>query len=303
MPGAARARIHRQSPFPNALTGNDEDMAISAVDFLEQFGNERFFLYMHFMDVHQYLYDEAASIFGTSYSDVYDQSIHWTDRLVGVVLQRLENLDLLTRTIVVIAADHGEAFQEHGHEGHARDLYDEVTRVPFIMILPFRLNPGVRVESTVSNVDIWPTILDIVGLPPLPGADGRSLLPLVLEAGGAADPGEVEGLERPVFSQIARGWGNPKAQERSLVSVTFKDKRYISTLEDHTQSEFYDRAEDPGEKRNLLADDPEASVRLRELVDSYRADAQLPWDEKPTEVELDEMRLNHLRALGYVIKQ
>src|SRR5262249_17914250 len=162
--GRERMRVYRESRTPNPIAGTDEDLTISATGFLEKFGAQRFFLYLHYMDVHQYVYDESSALFGTSYSDIYDQSVHWVDRLVGVLLDELEHLDLLSPTIGVIAADHGEAFLEHGREGHAQDLHGEVTHVPLIILPPFLLDPGVRVRATVSNADVWPTLLDLVGL-------------------------------------------------------------------------------------------------------------------------------------------
>jgi arylsulfatase A-like enzyme len=154
-PGAERARIHRQSQSTSPLTGTDEDLVMSAVDFLHQFRDERFFLYMHFMDIHQYVYDDYSAIFGTSYSDAYDQSIHWTDRLLGVLFESLRDEDLLKKTIVVIASDHGEAFLEHGSEGHARNLYREVAYVPWVMSLPFLVDGGVRVPDTRCCPSCW----------------------------------------------------------------------------------------------------------------------------------------------------
>jgi len=303
-PGAARARMQRKSHTPEAaLTGSDEELTISAVDFLEQFGQERFFLYLHYMDIHQYVYDEQAAIFGTSYSDAYDQAIHWTDRLVGSLISKLDAVGVLDRTLVVIASDHGEAFREHGFEGHARNLYQEVVNVPFIVLPPFLLEPGVRVRETISNADIWPTLLDIVGLPPLPGADGRSMLPLVLKAGGAPNPPSTEGLARPVFGHITRGWGNPKAPARPLVSVTHDGKRLMADLDDAGKVEFYDRVADPGESHDLWDERRDEAQALRDLVARYENEAQSPWGVAPAEVELDELRLNHLRALGYVIRQ
>jgi arylsulfatase A-like enzyme len=299
--GRERIRIHRESRTPNPIAGTDEDLTISATGFLERFGDQRFFLYLHYMDVHQYVYDETAAIFGTSYSDIYDQSIHWVDRLIGVLLDKLERLELLSRTIVVIAADHGEAFLEHGREGHARDLHGEVTHVPLIILPPFLLEPGIRVRATVSNADIWPTLLDLVGLPPLPHADGRSLVPLVLAAGGASVPG-AEQLERPVYAQLQRGWGRPKRPNAvSLVSVTDRNQRLLAKLHSDAPPELYDRASDPTEQHDLAASDSESVERLRALVDDYAKDARPPWGEPPREVELDELRLNHLRALGYVV--
>jgi arylsulfatase A-like enzyme len=299
--GRERIRIHRESRTPNPIAGTDEDLTISATGFLEKFGAERFFLYLHYMDVHQYVYDESSAIFGTSYSDIYDQSIHWVDRLIGVLFDELERLDLLERTIVVIAADHGEAFLEHGREGHAQDLHGEVTHVPLIILPPFLLEPGIRVRATVSNADIWPTLLDLVGLPPLPDADGRSLVPLVLAAAGVPAPDAAQ-LERPVFAQLQRGWGRPKrTNAASLVSVTDRNQRLLATLDD-APPELYDRAADPSEQRDLAASDPESARRLRALADDYARDTRPPWGEAPREVELDELRLNHLRALGYAVE-
>jgi len=303
--GRERMRVHRETRSEDPIAGTDEDLTISATGFLEKFGAQRFFLYLHYMDVHQYVYDESAAIFGTSYSDIYDQSIRWVDRLVGVLLEELERQGLLAHTLVVIAADHGEAFLEHGREGHAQDLHGEVTHVPLILLPPFLLEPGIRVRTTVSNADVWPTLLDLVGLPPLPGADGRSLVPLVLAAAGSHAPeaARASELERPVFAQLVRGWGRPKARDSaSLVSVTDRGQRLLTAVSGRAPTELFDRADDPGEERDLAAVKPDDVKRLRALVDQYAKDAEPPWGAKPREVELDELRLNHLRALGYVVE-
>lgn len=304
VPGAEAARLHRQNPGVGSLSGTDEDLTISAVDFVEQNAHQRFLLYLHYMDVHQYVYDDAAAIFGTGYSDAYDQSIHWTDRLVGRLFDALHEADILKRTLIVIASDHGEAFSEHGVEGHARDLYREASQVPLVFILPFLLEEGIRVKPPVANIDVWPTILDIVGLPPLPSADGRSLVPLILEAGGAAADGSASEVVRPVYSQLQRGWGRPTPRATQLVSVLHDGKRLITEVKDGApKSEFYDYATDPREQVDLLANGSADASAHRALVDGYVAEGKSsPWGVEPKTVELDEMRLNHLRALGYVIK-
>jgi arylsulfatase A-like enzyme len=303
VPGAEAVRLHRQNPGVESLSGTDEDLTISAVDFIQQNSQQRFLLYLHYMDVHQYVYDDVAAVFGTSYSDAYDQSIHWTDRLIGRLFDALHAADILKRTLIVIASDHGEAFSEHGVEGHARDLYREVSRVPLVFILPFLLEEGIRVPEPVANVDVWPTILDIVGLPPLPDADGRSLVPLILAAGGVPADGSRE-LVRPIFSQLQRGWGRPTASASQLVSVLHDGKRLITEVKDaESKAELYDHATDPGETIDLLANGSADASAHRALVEGYTAQAdRSPWGVAPLTVELDEMRLNHLRALGYVIK-
>ena len=296
--GAERKRLQREARTVAPIAGSDQDLTLAALDFLERFGHERFFLYLHYMDVHQYVYDERAAIFGTSYSDAYDQSIHWVDRLIGVLLARLEEKDLLSRTLVVIVSDHGEAFLEHGYEGHARNLYDEVTRVPWIVLPPFLLDPGIRVRGTVSNVDVWPTLLELLGLPPLPAADGRSRVAEILAAarGGAV-------TEAPVFAQLERGWGRADSEGGpSIVSVTRGDKRLIATLGGQRPRELYDRGRDPTEQENLADRDPAWAAALEADLETYRAAGESAWGGEPERVELDELRLNHLRALGYVIR-
>jgi len=191
-PSATPAKFERKSPSAHALQGTDWDATESAVEFIRSHKHERFFLYVHYMDVHQYLYDIDSAKFGNGIRDAYDNALHWTDRNLSAVLGEIEGSDLFDRTLVVIAADHGESFYEHGMEGHARNLYREVTETPFILVLPFRLEPGLVVETPVQNVDVWPTVLDLLGLPGLPGADGRSLVPLLhAAANGAAVPEEL----------------------------------------------------------------------------------------------------------------
>jgi arylsulfatase A-like enzyme len=300
-PSESRQRIHRQSPGGEPLGGTDEDLVISATDFLDRFGHDRFFLYLHFMDLHQYVYDDRSAIFGTAYSDVYDQSINWTDRLIGLFLRKLDERGLLSNTIVAIASDHGEAFREHGSEGHARNLYNEVTHVPLIISLPFILEKGIRVPQQVSNADIWPTLLDMLGMPALPGADGISLLPLVRAAAGL-DPGApLEKFDRPAFGQLARGWGNPKVSPESIIAVKHKGHHLIVNMEKPDEEELFDMDADPREQKNLLSEDGADADALRALVKSYEQNTESPWGAKPGVAELDELRLNHLRALGYVI--
>jgi len=297
--GRERANIKHSNPSSNRLQGTDVDLLRSATEFLGNFGHEKFFLYVHMMDLHQYVYDEKATDFGPSYSDAYDKSINWTDRLVAALVQELDDRDLLKKTLVVIASDHGEAFQEHGSEGHARDLHREVTQVPLVLALPFRLDPGIQVEQRISNVDIWPTLLDLAGLPPMPGVDGVSRVPLILEAGGESVQAAADG---PSFSQLDRRWGHPRFEPRPLVAVTEDHLRLLVDTGDTDAVELYDLDADPKEQENLAKARPEDAARLKGEIDHYLENAEPPWGAAPGVVELDEMKLNQLRALGYKIE-
>jgi arylsulfatase A-like enzyme len=297
-----RRRIQRGNPSARSLKGTDLDITDSAIEFLRNFGPERFFLYLHFMDIHQYVYDSEAPDFGSSYSDAYDKSVNWTDRIIGTFLYEADQLDLLTNTVVVIGSDHGEAFEEHGSEGHARTLYREVAEVPFIVMLPFVLDPGIAVDSVIANVDMWPTIFDLVGLPPMEGTDGVSQLPLVLEAGGATSVPPTAGLRRPVFAHIDRTWGNTKKGPDPLISVTDERARVFIPVDDPESAEFYDPATDPMEQTNLAVDRPEELAIYRTLTERYLADDEPPWGVAAGTVEIEEMQLNQLKALGYRVE-
>ncbi len=303
VPGAGPERFQKRTPSASALVGTDEDLTQSAKEFLRAYGHKRFFLYLHYMDVHQYAYDEVSGKFGTSYSDVYDNSIHWVDRNIGALLQALRDSDLQRKTVIVIAADHGESFLEHGLEGHAKTLYREVAEVPFIISLPFELTPGIVVPQTVANVDIWPTVLALFGLPALDDADGRSLLPLV----EAAAKGETLPFDRPAFSQIDRTWGRPSAEPDVLIGVTQGKFRAMRPLAPGKEGEveYFDSTQDAWEAKNLAAPanggQKTLPPELAQSLDGYLNLPPVKWG-KPLEVPLDEMELNQLRALGYVVK-
>jgi arylsulfatase A-like enzyme len=301
------ARLQRHSPGTAFIGGTDEDVLMAARDFLEHFGQEKFFLYLHLMDLHQYVFDDDADAFGPTYSDAYDKSIDWTDRVIGAVVEALDEVGALSRTLIVISSDHGEAFLEHGREGHAYDLYREVVEVPFVIIPPLILDRGIRVAETVANVDVWPTVLDLVGLPPLQGVDGRSMLPLVLAA-AQPPPNSVPSksssnnvssrLTRPVISHLDQHWGG-RAGRLEWVSLTDGDSRLIVQRDHPNSVEFYDSGSDPWEATNRSAESPAALQPMVERIDRYLEDSRPPWGVESPTIEIDELRLNQLRALGY----
>ncbi|MCH2187029.1 sulfatase, partial [Myxococcota bacterium] len=108
----------RREATAGRIDGTDIDAVFAASEFIRTYQDEKWFLYLHLMDVHQYISTEETAIFGNTYSDAYDNSILWTDGQIGVVLSELYRLGLENRTLVVVVSDHGEAFGEHGSEGH-----------------------------------------------------------------------------------------------------------------------------------------------------------------------------------------
>ncbi len=289
---------HGNPSLDHPIMGTDLDITESAMEFIRSNASERFFLYLHYMDLHQYLYetDTADPTFGTSLSDAYDNSLRWTDRNLGGVVAVLEQNELLDRTLIVIASDHGESFYEHGLEGHARNLYREVTETPLILIPPLRLQPGLVVDTPVQNVDLWPTVLDLMGLDGLPGADGRSLMPLI-EAAAGVENVDLDGLQsRASFAELDQTWGRGE-QSHPIVAIVEGDYRFIYKVKAPKQPELYDHQTDPKELRNIASERPELVASLTERALAY-LDNRQDWD-VPT-VTLDEMRKSQLRALGYI---
>jgi arylsulfatase A-like enzyme len=296
-PGRVPLSVRRENPSIK-LEGSDQDVVESALEFVRSNQSQRWFLYLHLMDVHQYVYDEETALFGSDYSDMYDNAIRWTDRLIGILLGGLERHGLRERTLIVFASDHGEAFGEHGLEGHARNVYGEVTDTPFILGLPFRLEPGVVVDSRSANVDVWPTVLELVGLETPEGLDGRSRLPdIALAARGKAD-GEANGL---VFAQIDQTWGQSRRAPEPMVAVADGAYRLVHRVAAPEKDELYDRSRDPREQRDLSAELPDVASRLRAEAEAYLESPPPPWGGPAPRVELEDMEINQLRALGYAI--
>jgi arylsulfatase A-like enzyme len=287
--------IHR-NPSQHPLQGTDYDATKSALEFLSGNSQDRFFFYIHYMDLHQYTYDEGSTLFGSTYSDFYDNALHWTDRNVAQLYGALEEAGILDRTVIVIASDHGEAFHEHGTEGHAKSLHAEVQNVPWIIALPFRLEEEIVVDTPVANVDIWPTVLELIGLPPMPDAEGRSVVPLIMAAGR----NEATDDSRPIFSHLDRNWGQTKQEPKPIFGVVKSPYKLIHRSSNPDRPLLYDHSVDPLETKNLAADEPEKLAELQSLIEEYSEDDVPIWGATP-EVELDEMRLNQLRALGYAL--
>ena len=284
----------RSEAVAGRIDGTDIDIVFSAKEFLASNQDTRWFLYLHFMDVHQYISTEETALFGTNYGDSYDNAILWTDSQLGEVLMDIYRLGLGKKTLIVVVSDHGEAFGEHGAEGHARDLFAEVTQTPFILSLPFRLSPGGVVSEHTENIDVWPTLLDMLGVSGLEDPDGVSLAPLLL--GRPAEPRSGMG-----FSQLDRNWGRIETEESPLVAVRRGNLRLIHSAEFPDRDLLYDVDLDPAE-RNELGDGREEEKK--ELLDdalSYLEREPL-WQGGSDSVEIDEMQLRQLRALGYSIE-
>jgi arylsulfatase A-like enzyme len=290
--------VRMQNPTMK-MVGTDMDAILAAEDFLRVYKNERWFLYLHLMDIHEYTYDEDSARFGTSFSDIYDNSILRTDMELRRLFDFLAAQGQLGKTLIVLTSDHGEAFMERGFEGHARKVYRETTEVPLILGFPFTLDEEVVIESRTQGVDLWPTVLDLVGIDFAPGQtlDGRSRVPELM---AALRGEEIESAGGPSLAHLDQTWGQRDIASRPTVAVSDGPLRYVQSAEPTgvLLEELFDASIDSAELVNLAEDRPEDLARLRAVAEAYLKLAPV-WGEATKKLDLDEIQLNQLRALGY----
>jgi arylsulfatase A-like enzyme len=223
----------------------------------------------------------------------YDAEIRYTDFEIGRLLAALDETSPRERTVVVLTADHGEALGEHGYYfDHGRLPYDDCARVPLLVRAPGAV-AGRVVERPVELIDVLPTLLALAGLPPSPGAEGRSLFPLL---SGDDDPGRAPYAFTE--SGYTEAWQRALRDERwKLVHVRDPADRALMT---GAEWELYDVLADPGETRNRIADAPAEAARLTGGLDEWvRRGPSGPTAATQT-VPIDRETEERLRNLGYV---
>ena len=218
--------------------------------------------------------------------DLYDAEIAFADHQFGLLLDDLRRRGLFDDMLILFISDHGEGFYEHGIQGHGWDLYRESTQVPMILKLPGQ-TPGRRVQELAQQIDILPTLLDLVGIDVPQSAQGRSLVPL-LEDGPRSQADQI-----PVFSYL-------DYEGRRGMSVILGSWKLIEPLSSGFAPgrELYHRFEDPGEQLDLAAEHPILAGYLATLIRQQLLQLeQLPEVES---MEFDEETRQQLQALGYL---
>ncbi|MCY3002428.1 MAG: sulfatase-like hydrolase/transferase, partial [Planctomycetota bacterium] len=223
---------------------------------------------------------------------LYDEHVAWADERLGRFLESVRALPRARSLVIVWTSDHGEAFMEHGQQGHNSSAYDEMLRVPLAIRGP-GLAPR-RVEAPASLLDLAPTLLELCGLPPLENARGLSLVPTLRD--GSAIP------ERTLFASSRHYSAHP---ERLRLAAIHGSSKLILAPSTGTE-EFFDLATDPHERHPLSPDFPAASALRRALAASPLLAppepdpaASLDFDADPPDPE-ELRRRRRLRELGYV---
>ena len=175
----------------------------------------------------------------------YDAGTTWIDGVLGELLAWLEKEHLLDDAVLALTADHGEAFGEHGTLEHGRVLYDEVVRVPLVLLGPGALRGGKVVTANVSLMDVMPTLLEAARQPLPEGVEGCSLVPVI----EGREPGRIAEVQEQVDYVTTHAdidWSLRALRSNRWKAIFTWDRRTGAVRE-----EAYDLAADPGERVDL----------------------------------------------------
>jgi choline-sulfatase len=288
-PGFDRGFETYDAPFHIRGPGEDRyhsverrggEVADSALAWLTQHQQGPFFLWLHFYDPHD-PYDPPEPFKAQYPESPYDGEIAYMDSAIGKVLKALRSSGLYDQSLIVVVADHGEAFGEHGEWSHGLFLYDETIHVPLLIKLPASAHR--QIDSRVGLVDIAPTILQEVGVPAPAAMQGQSLLELMKSKTDMADRSEYAETDYPYR---AFGWSSLRA---------WRAGKYLYV--DAPQRELYNQSTDPEAVHNLASGSPSVTDTMAAQLDEFHHKTSRAGQ---TEVALTPRQAEQLQALGYV---
>lgn len=310
------------NPISKYLLNLDSAKVVTerAIQWLRRFHKKRFFLWLHYNDPHiPYGFPNGTILpdYGKGYRGnignhfyavralrdgslelseedkrhiqaLYDADVLYADRHLGLLINEMERLGIMEKTIVVLTSDHGEEFWEHNGFEHGHSLYREVIRVPLIWVAP-GMNGGPKtISQQVRLIDLKPTILDILGIQGAKATQGKSLIPLMMTGRDA--------FQRTAFSEALLYGREKKAIRKGSYTLIYEPET--------DKVELYDTFKDPLEKKNIarrnkavvdgLLSDLERWSRAGDLLS-----ASIPRNDPVQEIDLEEHE-RKLRELGYV---
>ncbi len=304
--------------FREILHGVAGDFVAVVPPWIEK-NNQRFFLYLHFREPH-FPYDppppfdtrfgpegpiakrsRGESAFFTDLNQgrrqagsgemehlvrLYDGNLAYADQQLGLLRQAFEAAGVWDTSVVIVAADHGEGLGEHGWIGHNVQVYEESTHVPLIVRLPSAAGvAGRRVKGLVDLLDIAPTVADVLrareGGGQAGAFEGRSLLPMI-----AGAPGKPAVLSRTV-------WDRPRYALRD------QDYKFLYDTRTGEEELFHLRA-DPGERKNLAAQQPVRGAFHRQTLHHWIASLTRPPGKASEQAILTREQCENMKALGYL---
>ncbi len=269
----------------------------TALPWVDSHRGDRSFVLIHYMDPHDPYFEipyngkaiarvdtpNPAPERAEELRALYATNIEYLDGFLAKVFAQLEAQGLYDDALIVLTADHGEEFHEHGGWWHGTTLYDEQIHVPLIVKLPGNRSAGAREKSLARSVDIAPTLLAVAGAGVPAGVQGRDLF------GNASAPTAVyaeEDHEGNVLEAI-------RTAEWKLILANSGNPRGLA------ETELYDLVADPGERNNVAASQTARVTELKKDLEMLR-DASRANAVSGVSGAIDDADMERLKALGYV---
>ncbi|MEJ2251945.1 MAG: sulfatase-like hydrolase/transferase [Candidatus Lokiarchaeota archaeon] len=193
---------------------------------------------------------------------LYDGELHFVDYYLGMLYKYI-NEKYKNNCLIIITADHGESFFEHGYFNHQGSIFDELLKIPLIII-----EPGKNLECKIINdyiqmIDIAPTILDYFSINIPEYYKGKSLIPLI----------ENQGFDRPtlIISETYQKDGKMKRNNQEgfkLISLRTQKWKYISD-EEKDREYLFNLQDDPKEKNNLIHENKSQAEIFRNILQNH----------------------------------
>jgi arylsulfatase A-like enzyme len=296
--------------FDKLLKRNE--ITMSCLDWLERNHKEKFFLVLQYLEPHRpyvlhpgfsFQEGEDAKIYNDAKQgdkeienkevrrkiSLYDGEIAYTDYQIKKIMDKLEQLEILDNTLIVITADHGENLYDHQPYFHHSDLYESSIKVPLIFYCKRRIKP-IKITGVVESIDVVPTIMELLNSPAIKQFGGKSLYHYL---SGSGSNGTLVGFSEEI-SRTSRKIGI-RTEEWKLI-INFDKNR--------DQEKLYNIKKDPQE-RKIIRDNEEILINLRaklfqwiELSD--KAEEYFLQFRPLPKKKFSKETLKKLKALGYI---
>jgi arylsulfatase A-like enzyme/Flp pilus assembly protein TadD len=252
-----------------------------AIRWLNSRPNKPFLMWVHLYDAHEPY--RSPPQFRKEYpGDPYDAAIAFEDQQLGRFLDAIKKKSPSGKTLIVLLSDHGQGLGQHGEYEHGIFLYDSTVRIAWIMAGP-GVPAGLRIRQQAREIDLLPTVLDLLGGKASSAVQGASLVPAF---SGKTVPTRYS-YEETLYPKINMGWSE-------LRGIHTAHWMYVRA----SRPELYDLDRDPGELKNVIDSHPK---KYRELEAQLRSASRLGGSDKETVVlkQMDQQTMDQLKSLGY----
>ena len=294
----ARERLRRRHQDSRFFYQPAQAVNRHALAWLDQSAPDTFFMWLHYMEPH----DPYVAIDGTSYArvsdprptpldapamrDAYYDGVHRADAALGEFIAALQERGIYDETLVIVTADHGEEFGEHGGFYHGTSLYESLLHVPLIMRVPH--TPPRHVTSLARHIDVAPTVTGFLQITPPLAFEGQNLL-TATEATAPQSALAEEDHQGHVLR--AMRWHDEDGATHKLVIANPDNPRHLPA------EEWFNLTHDPQEMHPLTPDGPVAQQARHRL---HQALGEKPRNRNDALHPLDTADEAALRSLGYV---